>query len=71
VAGPTVDLEVSRPDLPLAPVTRTVSIPEELAHLDETFDLPSTTTLTGTLRSLDGVAYPSRVVEVWNEAGTA
>lgn len=71
VAGPTADLEVSRPDLPLAPVTRTVSISEELAQLDETFDLPGTTTLSGTLRALDGVPYSGHVVEAWNEAGTS
>ena len=70
VAGPTVELEAYRPDLPLAPVKRTVSLVDELAVLDEAFDLPSTTTLGGTLRSLDGVPYASNKVDAWDEAGT-
>jgi hypothetical protein len=71
VAGPGIDLEVSRPDLPLAPLTRRVTFDEELDVLDEAFDLPNTITLSGTLRALDGVPYPSRLVEVWNAGGTA
>jgi hypothetical protein len=69
VPGPTVEMEISRPDLPLNPEKRTVTIDAEAKVVVLTVDLPGTTSLSGTVRSLSGVAYPGAFVRVWNEAG--